>query len=64
MATNGVLTVGIGGFGVIGKAVALALDEGIEGLSLVGVSARDREAAAGRMQGMKSPPPVCTSPAI
>ncbi|MDD9930166.1 MAG: aspartate dehydrogenase, partial [Rhodospirillaceae bacterium] len=55
---NGELTVGIGGFGAIGETVARALDDGIAGLKLVAVSARDREAAAGRMAGMKAPPPV------
>ncbi|MDA0663370.1 MAG: aspartate dehydrogenase [Proteobacteria bacterium] len=52
------LTVGIGGFGVIGEAVARRLDAGIPGLRLVAVSARDREAAAGRMAGMANPVPV------
>lgn len=60
MAVNGVVTVAIGGFGVIGEAVARALDAGMDGLKLVAVSARDREAAAGRMAGMASPPPVVT----
>ncbi len=60
MAKNGELTVGIGGFGVIGEAVARALDAGMDGLKLVAVSARDRDAAAERMGGMTSPPPVVT----
>ncbi len=60
MAKSGILTVGIGGFGVIGEAVARALDAGMDGLKLVAVSARDRAAAAGRMAGMTSPPPVVT----
>ena len=64
MAVNGVLTVGVGGFGTIGETVARALDEGIEGLKLVAVSARDRDAAADRMTGMKSPPPVVTLPEL
>lgn len=64
MAANGELTVGIGGFGVIGEAVARALDKGIEGLALVAVSARDRDAAAGRMRGMKTAPPVVTLPEL
>ena len=58
MAIGGELTVGIGGFGAIGEVVARALDNGIAGLKLIAVSARDQEAAAGRMAGMKSPPPV------
>lgn len=60
MAINGELTVGIGGFGVIGEAVARALDAGMDGLRLVAVSARDRAAAAERMTGMAKPPPVVT----
>ena len=58
MAIGGELTVGIGGFGAIGEVVARALDNGIAGLKLIAVSARDQEVAAGRMAGMKSPPPV------
>ena len=58
MAIGGELTVGIGGFGAIGEVVARALDNGIAGLKLIAVSARDQEAAADRMAGMKSPPPV------
>jgi aspartate dehydrogenase len=64
MAANGVLTVGIGGFGTIGETVARALDAGIEGLALAAVSARDRKAAAARMDGMRSPPPVVTLPEL
>ncbi|NKB57944.1 MAG: aspartate dehydrogenase [Alphaproteobacteria bacterium] len=64
MAAIGTLTVGIGGFGVIGEAVARALDAGISGLKLVAVSARDRGAAAERMTGMASPPPVVTLPEL
>lgn len=52
------LTVGIGGFGAIGRAVAAALDAGIEGLELKAVSARDRAAAAERMAGFRRPVPV------
>ena len=35
------LRVAIGGFGAIGKVVARRLDDGIEGLALAAVSARD-----------------------
>jgi aspartate dehydrogenase len=52
------LTVGIGGLGAIGLAVAAALDRGIEGLRLVAVSARDRPAAAARIAGFGAPVPV------
>lgn len=41
--------VAIGGFGAIGKHVAQALDAGIEGLTLVAVSARDRAKAKAYM---------------
>lgn len=52
------LSVAIAGLGAIGLAVARKLDEGIEGLHLAAVSARDREAAAYRMQNFRSPVPV------
>lgn len=52
------LSVAIGGFGAIGMTVARKLDEGIEGLHLAAVSARDREAAAFRMQNFRKPVPV------
>ena len=55
---SGELSVAIGGFGVIGKAVAAALDKGIGGLRLVAVSARGRAAAAARMSDMARPVPV------
>ncbi len=35
------LRVAVGGFGAIGQVVARRLDEGIDGLTLAGVSARD-----------------------
>ena len=50
--------VAIGGLGSIGLTVARTLDEGIPGLELVAVSARDREAAAGRMADFRRPVPV------
>ncbi len=50
--------VGIGGLGAIGLKVAERLDQGIPGLDLVAVSARDRAAAAGRMSGFRKAPPV------
>lgn len=52
------LTVGIGGFGAIGAHVARALDNGIPGLRLVAVSARDHEKAAARMRDFRTPVPV------
>ena len=52
------LTVGIGGFGAIGAKVARTLDQGIDGLRLVAVSARDHDGARARMSDMATPPPV------
>lgn len=52
------LRVAIGGLGAIGFKVATALDEGIPGLSLTAVSARDCERATDRMRAFNSPPPV------
>ena len=52
------LRVAIGGFGAIGKVVAEALDEGIEGLSLTAVSARDTARAEAAMAGFAHPAPV------
>jgi len=52
------LAVAIGGFGAIGMTVARRLDEGIEGLHLAAVSAKDRDAAARRMAGFAAPVPV------
>lgn len=50
--------VAIGGLGTIGLKVARALDDGIPGLSLTAVSARNREAAAARIADFRNPPPV------
>lgn len=59
MAANGEVSVGIGGFGAIGMAVAKALDEGkIPGMRLAAVSANDKPAAATRMKDYASPVPV------
>ena len=50
--------VAIGGLGAIVMAVARSLDQGIEGLTLSAVSARDTEAAVKRLTGFRHPPPV------
>ncbi len=51
------VTVGICGLGAIGMKVARALDEGaIEGMRVTAVSARDLEAARGRLAGFSAPP--------
>ncbi len=52
------LTVGIAGFGAIGKTVARKLDQGIPGLKLVAVSARDLDKARKALAGFKKKPAV------
>jgi aspartate dehydrogenase len=52
------LTVGIGGLGAIGLDLARALDQGVEGLRLAAVSARDAARARDRVAGFRSPPAV------
>jgi len=52
------LTVGVGGLGAIGLALARRLDAGIEGLRLGAVSARDRAKAGANVAGFNSRPPV------
>jgi aspartate dehydrogenase len=52
------LSVAVGGFGAIGKAVARRLDQGIEGLALAVVSARDVECAEAAMAGFAHRVPV------
>ena len=50
---------GIGGLGGIGLAVARKVDAGeIEGLTLVAVSARDREKARATVAGFRNPPKI------
>lgn len=52
------LRVAIGSFGTIGRKVAQALDDGIPGLALAAVSARDRARAGARMADFARPVPV------
>ena len=52
------LRVAIGGLGTVGAAVAQRLDEGIEGLTLSAVSARDRARAEERVRKFRHPVPV------
>jgi aspartate dehydrogenase len=52
------LRVAIGGFGAIGKMVAQRIDQGIEGLVLAAVSARDAGRAERAMAGFARPVPV------
>ncbi|MEQ8395306.1 aspartate dehydrogenase [Thalassobaculum sp.] len=59
------LTVGIGGLGAIGLAVAKALDEGrIEGLRLAAVSARDTAKAHRTVDSFRTPVPVVALPEL
>jgi aspartate dehydrogenase len=53
--------VGIAGLGTIGFVVAKALDDGIEGLELAAVAARDPEKARNRLRALKNPPPVTSA---
>lgn len=57
-ARKGELTVGVGGLGAIGRKVAARLDQGIPGLRLTGVSARDVKRAASVVAGFRHPVPV------
>jgi len=50
--------VGIAGFGTIGKPVAAALDNGIDGLELAAICARDQDKARRNMEGVCAPVPV------
>src|SRR5690348_9198234 len=52
------LRVGVGGFGAIGKVVARRLDQGIEGLELAAVAARDVARAEAGMADFARPVPV------
>lgn len=51
-------TVGIAGFGEIGRTVARALDRGIEGLELAGVCGRDRARTEARAAELRRKVPV------
>lgn len=52
------LSVAVGGLGAIGLAVARALDEGIEGLTLAAVSARGRARAEAKIGTLRRPVPL------
>jgi aspartate dehydrogenase len=52
------LSVAIGGFGAIGRVVARRLDQGIEGLKLAAIAARDIARAEMAMAGFAHPVPV------
>ncbi|WP_424812177.1 aspartate dehydrogenase [Roseococcus sp. YIM B11640] len=52
------LTVGIAGLGAIGLHLARALDQGVDGLRLVAVSAKDQAKAAANVAGFKAKPAI------
>ena len=52
------LRVAIGGLGTVGAVVAQRLDQGISGLRLAAVSARDRARAAQRVAALRRPVPI------
>ena len=52
------LTVAIGGSGAIGREIATRLDQGVEGLRLTAVSARDHAKALANMAGFRTKVPV------
>lgn len=58
------LRVAIGGLGTVGLPVARWLDQGVEGLALVAVSAGDKERAESRLNGFKTPVPVVEAAAL
>jgi aspartate dehydrogenase len=58
------LRVAIGGFGAIGKVVARQLDQGIEGLALAAVAARDVARAEAAVAGFMRPVPVVPLPRL
>ena len=60
----GRLRVAIGGFGAVGRQVAAHLDDGIPGLSLAAVSARDRTRAERAMAAFAAPVPVMSLGAL
>jgi aspartate dehydrogenase len=52
------LTVGIAGLGAIGLHLARALDQGVQGLRLVAVSAKDQAKAAANIAGFANKPAI------
>lgn len=52
------MTVSIAGLGAIGLPLARALDNGVDGLRLMAVSARDADKARANLQTFRNPPPI------
>ncbi|MBN8898227.1 MAG: aspartate dehydrogenase, partial [Rhodospirillales bacterium] len=57
-------TVGIAGIGAIGLPLARALDNGVDGLRLVAVAARDEAEARARVADFRMPPAVVSLAAL
>src|SRR6476469_2459475 len=51
-------SVAIGGLGAIGRKLARALDEGVDGLQLIAVAARDQAKAGANLHGFRSTPRI------
>lgn len=58
------LRVGVAGLGAVCRPVVEWLANGVEGLSLVGVAAGNRESAVERLSGLKTPPPIMSIPEL
>lgn len=58
MADRAVLTVAIAGLGAIGAHLARALDQGVDGLRLTAIAARDHEKARRTMAGFSRQPEI------
>lgn len=57
-------TVAIAGLGAIGLPLARALDNGVDGLRLVAVAARDAGKARANLQTFRNPPPLVDLPEL
>jgi aspartate dehydrogenase len=58
------LTVAVAGLGAIGLPLARALDDGVDGLRLVSVAARDRRKAAANLTRFRDPPALVPLPEL
>lgn len=58
------MQVGVVGLGAVGRAICATLDTGVEGLVLVGATARDRAKGEGFLRTLRSPRPYMTVDAL